>query len=64
MTDETIVDPPVEAIVEDPAVEVVEAPPSKEVPAWALTRDSDRQAAIRAEAQKQRFYEAEDWDIA
>ena len=64
MTDETIVDPPVEAIVEDPAVEVVEAPPSKEVPAWALTRISKeanerRAAEDRAVAAERRANEAE-----
>ena len=48
MTDETIVDPPVEAIVEEPAVEVVETPPSKEVPAWALTRISKEANERRA----------------
>ena len=64
MTDETIVDPPVEAIVEEPAVEVVEAPPSKEVPAWALTRISKeanerRAAEERATAAERRANEAE-----
>ena len=64
MTDETIVDPPVEAIVEEPAVEVVETPPSKEVPAWALTRISKeanerRAAEERATAAERRANEAE-----
>ena len=64
MTDETIVDPPVEAIVEEPAVEVVETPPSKEVPAWALTRISKeanerRAAEDRAVAAERRANEAE-----
>ena len=66
MTDEvTAVEPaPVEPVVEDPAVEVVEAPPSREVPAWALTRISKeanerRAAEDRATAAERRANEAE-----
>ena len=66
MTDEVtaVESPPVEPVVEDPAVEVVETPPSKEVPAWALTRISKeanerRAAEDRAVAAERRANEAE-----
>jgi hypothetical protein len=66
MTDEVIVDPAVEPVVVEPVVDppVDSAPPSKEVPAWALTRISKeaaerRAAEDRATAAERRANEAE-----